>query len=66
MRDWLREKRNFLKLTQEEVAKQLDISRAHYTQIELGQRNPSPKLAKSISNLLDVPWTKFFEDIDGS
>ncbi len=60
MRDWLREKRLTLNLTQEQVAKKLNVSRAHYTQIELGQRNPSPKLAQSIGQLLDVPWTRFF------
>ncbi|WP_230868238.1 helix-turn-helix transcriptional regulator [Iocasia frigidifontis] len=50
MRKKLINKRNKMKLTQAEVAKKLDITRAFYGHIETGKRNPTLKLAKKIAD----------------
>ncbi len=60
-RDWLREKRLNLDLSQEQLATKLGITRAYYTQIELGNRRPSPEIAIAIGKELNFPWTDFFE-----
>jgi putative transcriptional regulator len=62
MRNWLIIKRKLRELTQLEVSVQAGISRAYYAQIELGQRNPSVRVARSIGSLLNFAWTCFFEN----
>ena len=62
MRSWLEEKRLEKGLTQEQTAILSDIARTTYAMIEQGKRNPSVKVAKQISNVLDFNWTLFFED----
>ncbi len=64
MREWLRQKRIQLSYTQEQIADLLNISRAYYTQIELGNRTPSPKVAQKLAKILEIEWTDFFENID--
>lgn len=66
-RKWLVEIRESENKSQEIVAKACHISRAYYTQIELGVRNPSPLLAKTIAEVLNfearqIDWTIFFAD----
>ena len=61
MRDWLYQKRTQLKLTQNDVALKCSFSRNFYNMIELGKRNPSPKIAKKIAKILNFDWTLFFE-----
>jgi len=51
-------------MTQEDVANKAGTTRAGYCNIELGKRQPSVKLAKKIGSVLDVDWTKFFDDIN--
>lgn len=62
MREWLEVLRREKGLTQAAVAELADISRAYYTQIEIGVRSPSPRAAKRIAAALGFPWTRFFED----
>jgi putative transcriptional regulator len=62
LRAWLKEKRENLALTQEEIATKSEIQRAYYTMIENGARNPSVEVAKRIANVIGVRWTIFFED----
>jgi len=51
-------------LTQEQVAKDLGISRAFYGMIELGTRNPTLKLADKIANYFKADVKEiFFKDI---
>ncbi|MBO8168171.1 MAG: helix-turn-helix transcriptional regulator [Thermoanaerobacteraceae bacterium] len=57
----LREKAN---LTQEEVARQLGISRSFYGHIETGQRNPTYGLAKKIAKLFNVEVENIFFDAE--
>lgn len=53
-RDFLKEKRKKLGLTQEKAAELLEISNTYYNQIENGERNPSLDLALKISDLFVV------------
>ncbi|WP_313799068.1 helix-turn-helix transcriptional regulator [Cytobacillus sp.] len=62
MRTWLKEKRELLDLTHEEVATQSGIQRAYYTMIENGTRNPSVDVAKKIAGVIGFKWTIFFEN----
>jgi putative transcriptional regulator len=55
-RTFLKERRKNMGLTQEQVAKKLEISTTYYNQIEMGSRNPKLELAIKISEffLLDI------------
>jgi len=56
----LEEKRNELKMTQEEVADKAGITRAYYSMIESGKKTPSPKIAQRITNIFNIEWTLFY------
>lgn len=58
-RDWLIKKRNKLDISQQNVAGACSITRAYYTQIESGVRNPSVVVAKRIAKYLNFDWTIF-------
>lgn len=60
MRKWLKELRGNRGLTQEEVALLSDISRSHYTSIEIGTKTPSVDVAKKIGKTLKFDWVIFF------
>ncbi|MBO8164513.1 MAG: helix-turn-helix transcriptional regulator [Brevibacillus sp.] len=60
MRKWLVEMRG--ELTQEQVAKQIGISRGAYSNIENGKRDPSVSMAKRIASVLGFDWMLFFQD----
>ncbi|WP_407670200.1 helix-turn-helix transcriptional regulator [Pelosinus propionicus] len=62
VRIWLLELRNQKGITHQEVADKANIKRPYYTQIELGIRNPSPKVAKRIAFTLSFDWELFFND----
>lgn len=62
MREWLKEKRDILGVSQNEVASNCSITRAYYTTIENGTRNPSVKVAMSIASFLGFNWIYFFEE----
>lgn len=57
LRTWLRSIREKGGLTQEDIAKDALISRAYYTEIESGHKNPSVSVAKRISTKLNLDWT---------
>ncbi|HZJ68503.1 MAG TPA: helix-turn-helix transcriptional regulator [Candidatus Eisenbacteria bacterium] len=61
MREWLKTLRISKGLNQQDVAKLCDISNQYYSMIENGDRNPSPKTAQAIANVLGFNWTRFFE-----
>lgn len=50
-REKLQEFRQSENLTQEQMAKQLDVTVSHYKAIEYGQRNPSFELMERIKNV---------------
>lgn len=59
-REWMVNHRKKLKMTQEEAALKLGISRSYYSQIENGVHNPSGMLALRLSNFFNVEMSKFF------
>lgn len=59
-RNWLIDLRG--NQTQDEVAADAGISRALYTQIETGARNPSVATAKAIARVLSFDWPLFFAE----
>jgi putative transcriptional regulator len=54
------ERRKELRLTQEEIAKKLNISRQYYNAIENFKKSPSVDLAKELADILGLEWTIFF------
>lgn len=61
MREWfvvLRKKSN---LTQQNIADEIGVTRQMISAIENGDAEPSVTTAKSLGNLLNFPWTRFFE-----
>ena len=58
----LKELRKSKKMTQEEIANELGISRPMYTNIENGRRNPSLKVMKKIVDFLGEDAKNIFFD----
>lgn len=55
-----KKQRKKLKLSQEEVAQMVGVSRQYYNSIENNKRKPSINLAKRLGCLLKIEWTIFF------
>ncbi len=49
--------------TQMSVAKEINITQKYLSKLELGQRNPSLKVASRISNYYKLPIEVLFPDI---
>lgn len=62
MGKWLQNIRKEKRMTQQQVAGEVGITRAYYTQIENGKRRPSVDVAKKLAGLLDFDWTCFFAE----
>lgn len=60
MRKQLRQLRG--ERSQQSIAELLQISRSFYSQLEVGTRNPSIRLAKKIGELFEVDWSFLFEE----
>lgn len=58
---WLKEARKAKGMTQAEVAHEAGISQQTYARIESGERSLRVNHAKSIADVLDVDWTRFYE-----
>ena len=58
----VREQRQHLKLSQEQLAKEVGISRSMITKIELGLATPSVPVAKKIGEALNIDWPKIFDE----
>lgn len=54
------EARKHLGLTQEELSKKANISRAYLSNIEAGKHNPSLEVAKNLSSLLNMSIDDLF------
>lgn len=61
-RVWLKNIRESKRLTQENIAANLGVTRQHIGLIENGIANPSPELAKKIAIVLDFDWTLFYQE----
>lgn len=59
---WLQRKRDYLKLTQAQVAEMAGVSRTTYASIEQGYRAPSVDTAMKIAEVVEVDWTIFFKN----
>ena len=64
MRTWLKDIRAKNELTQQEVANAANVDVTMISKIELGERQPSVKVAKKIASVQGFNWTRFFEDED--
>lgn len=61
-RDWFKTVRENKKMTQNNLACCVGVTRQHIGLIENGTAVPSVTVAKKIASILDFDWTKFFED----
>ncbi|MFC4985482.1 helix-turn-helix transcriptional regulator [Salinicoccus siamensis] len=48
-------------MTQQEVADKSDMTRPHYTMVEISTRDSSISVAMRIARTLRFRWTKFFK-----
>lgn len=64
MRDWLKKLRIEKGMTQQEVAKQLDLSDAYYSYIESGERQKKMNiaLASKLSVVFQIPIEQIIEN----
>ena len=62
--NWLKQHREIKNLTQEQVANLSQVSRAYYTNIERGNKRPTPEVAMRIAATLNFDWTRFYEDTE--
>lgn len=60
MREYLRQRRHELGYTQEDCAKAAGIKRTTYTNIELGKKDPSLKVALRLKQFLKTDDDKIF------
>ena len=60
--EWLKSIRVSRGKTQEQVAKQAQMARGAYANIENGERRPSVRVAKRLAAVLGFEWTRFFEE----
>ena len=58
----LRDIRMEKNMTQEQVANECGVERTTICMIETCHNKPSVELAKKLGKVLDIEWTKFFED----
>ena len=63
MRLWFKEAREKKKMTQQEIANKIGVTRQFIGMIENGRATPRPEKAKIIANLLEFDWTMFYEKI---
>ena len=49
-------------MTQEQVANECGVERTTICMIETCHNKPSVELAKKLGKVLDIDWTKFYED----
>ena len=62
MRTWLKDIRAQQNMTQQEVANAANVDVTMISKIEVGERQPSVKVAKKIAAVLGFDWTRFYED----
>ncbi len=62
MKQWLKKLREDKGYTQESIADKIGIAKTTYSSYEQGYRRPSISTAKKLAEVLDVPWTIFFDN----
>ena len=58
----LKERRLKQLISQQELAKEIDVSSNYYSMIETGKRRPSVETAKKIAKVLNFDWTEFYKE----
>ncbi len=58
----MRAKRKEKKISQEALARLIDVSQVQVSHYENGLRRPSVKTAKKIAAVLGFDWTEFYEE----
>lgn len=58
----LKDIREAMNLTQEQLAKKIGISQNYYSLLENGERRPSPNTAKKIAKVMGFDWTSFYNN----
>lgn len=61
MREWLKNLRMQVDMSQQELAEKVGVSREYITMIENNERTPSVSVAKKIGIELNFDWTIFFD-----
>lgn len=61
MQKWLKEIRQKKGYTQKSIASKVGIAKTTYSSYEQGHRQPSVNSAKKIAEVLEIPWTIFFD-----
>lgn len=64
VREWLKNRRLSVHMTQAEVAKAANITRTYYGRIEKGDYQLPTTTAKKIAQVLGFDWTLFYSDPD--
>lgn len=59
--EWLKKMREKMKKSQQQVAKDIGISRQYYNLIELGKRKVPVHTAKKIAAAMNFDWQRFYE-----
>jgi DNA-binding XRE family transcriptional regulator len=61
-RTWLINLRKSRNMTQQDLANAVNLDITTIGKYELGERQPSPKIAKMIAAVLGFDWTRFFDE----
>ena len=62
LQKWLKDLREETGHTQESIAELVGIAKTTYSSYEQGHRQPSIVNAKKLAEVLNVPWTIFFDN----
>lgn len=61
-RHWLIQARHDSGMSYSEISKAIGVTSQAIYYWEVGERTPSPKMAKKLSKVLGFDWTKFYEE----
>ena len=62
LRMWLKERRETLQKTHDDVASSAGISRGHYNNIENGERNPTVEKAQKKTEAPGLDWAMVYDE----
>ncbi|RRG01359.1 MAG: XRE family transcriptional regulator [Lactobacillus sp.] len=62
-RKWLKQYREYLRLSQDQMALKLDVPKSTYTSYESGYRTLSVDRAKKLAPKINVSWSIFLKAI---
>ena len=62
MREWFKAARDLKELTQRQLGDLVGVDVTTIGKYELNERRPSPEVAKKIAEVLDLDWTRFYDE----